>query len=70
MKLEQSPQIFEKYSYIKFQENSSSASWVFHVGGRTDRQEKANSLFLEFCKLAQKQNNDSYWQDRKTHPMP
>jgi len=33
---------------------------VFHVGGRMDRQDKANNLFMEFCKLAQKLNNDFY----------
>jgi len=36
MKLEFSRQIFEKYSNIKFHENPSSGSRVFHADRRTD----------------------------------
>ena len=38
-----SPQIFEKYSNIKFRENLSSGSRVSSI--RTDRHEEANSIF-------------------------
>ena len=36
MKLEFFGQIFEKYSSIKFHENSSSGSGVVHADGQTD----------------------------------
>jgi hypothetical protein len=54
IKLEFSQQIVEKYTNIKFQENSSGGSRVVPCG-RTDKYNKANSLlffFLQFCKRA------------------
>jgi len=47
MKLEISPQVFRKYSNIKFHKNPSSGSEVLPCGQR-DRQEKANSCFVQF----------------------
>jgi hypothetical protein len=57
MKLEFSQQIKKKYSAIKFHKNPSSGSRVVLCGrtdGRTDRQEKANSRFSQFCERARK----------------
>ena len=51
MKLEFSRHIFEKHSNIKFHENPSSASGVVPLG-RTDRYDKANSRFSQFCERA------------------
>ena len=51
MKLEFSPQIFEKYSSIKLYENPSNGSWGVPCG-RTDRHDKANSHVLQFCEHA------------------
>jgi hypothetical protein len=51
MKVEFSQHIFEKYSYIKFDENLSSGSRVF-LWGQTDRHNEADSLFLQFCEHA------------------
>jgi len=48
MKLEFSQQIFEKYSSIKFHENTSSGSRVVPCG-RTDRHNETNSRFSQFC---------------------
>jgi hypothetical protein len=42
---------FEKYSYMKFHENSSSGSQVFPCG-RTDGREEANSHFSQFYERA------------------
>ena len=36
MKIEFSQKIYEKYSNIKFHENPSSGSELFHADGRTD----------------------------------
>jgi hypothetical protein len=56
MKFVFSTQIFLKYSDIKFHENPSSGSQVvsfLHADGRTDghtdRLDKANSRFSQFC---------------------
>jgi len=46
LKLEFSQQIFAKYSNIKYHEDLSSGSWVFHV----DRCDKANSHFLQLLR--------------------
>jgi hypothetical protein len=55
--LEFSGQIFrKKYSDIKFYENPSSGSELFHADGRTDgridRHDGANSRFLQLYKRA------------------
>ena len=52
-KHEFSGQIFETYSNIKFNGNTSSESRVVPCG-RTDRHEEANSRFLQFCHHAYK----------------
>jgi len=53
MNLEYSWQILEKYSNIKFNENPSSGSRIFHADGRkdgqTDRHDEANSCFSQLC---------------------
>jgi hypothetical protein len=57
IKLEFSQQIFEKYSSIKFHENSSSGSKDVPCGqkdGRTDTHDEANSHFSQFCECASK----------------
>jgi hypothetical protein len=47
-KLQYSRQTLEKSSDIKFHENSSIGSGVFHADGRTDRHEEANSrLYMQ-----------------------
>jgi hypothetical protein len=51
MMLEFSQQIFEKYSNIKFTDKWSSRSRVIQHG-RTDRHDKANSRFSQFCERA------------------
>jgi hypothetical protein len=53
MKLELSRQIFEKYSYIKFDENSFSESLICKCG-RTDRHDKANIRFSQFVSAHKK----------------
>ena len=47
MKLEFSPQIFEKYSGIGLYENPSSRSWVVQCG-RMDRRKGPDSRFTKF----------------------
>jgi hypothetical protein len=42
--------IFEKYSNIKFNENSSSGSPIFFM--RTDKHDETNSLFSQFRERA------------------
>jgi len=57
MNLEFSGQILEKYSNIKFHENSSSESRVVpggEKGGRKDRFDEANRPFSYFCEHADK----------------
>jgi len=51
MKPEFSRQILEKSSNIKCQENPSSVSRVVPCW-RTDRHDKVNSPFLQFCERA------------------
>jgi hypothetical protein len=46
-------QIFEKYSNLEFHENPSSGRWVVPCGW-TDRHDKANSRFSQFCESAEK----------------
>jgi hypothetical protein len=48
MTLEFSQQIFEKYSCVKFHENSSSRSRVVACG-QTDRHDELNNSFSQFC---------------------
>ena len=48
MKLEFSLQSFEKYSYTKFNENSSSGSRVVPCGQIEDGADEANSRFSHF----------------------
>jgi hypothetical protein len=49
-KLVFSKHISEKYSNIKFNENPSSGSELFHAAGeRADRYDEATSRFLQFC---------------------
>jgi len=43
MKFEFSRQIFEKISNIKFHENPSNESRLFHADGQTNGQDEANS---------------------------
>jgi hypothetical protein len=48
---------FPKYSNIKLHENPASESQVVpcaRAGGRTDRQDEANSSFPHFCQSALK----------------
>jgi hypothetical protein len=59
MKPEFSRQIFKKFSYMEFHENSSSWSRVIPCGGvdrrtdgRTDRYDEGNSRFSEFWESA------------------
>ena len=54
IKLVLSPQIFEKYSNIKFHKNPSSWSPVVPLGRgeRTDRHDDANSRLPQFCERA------------------
>jgi hypothetical protein len=55
IKVEFSPQIFEKYSNIKFHENQSSASrGVFwgQTDGETDRNDEDKSRFSKFPERA------------------
>ena len=50
-------QIFEKFSNIKFHENSSSAIRVVQCGradGQTDRHDEAKSRLSQFCERAKK----------------
>jgi len=51
MNLEFLRQIFKKFSDIKFHENPSSGSRVIPMqkDGQTDRRDKANGCFLQFC---------------------
>jgi len=51
MKREFSPQIFEKYSNIKFHENSPVGIELFHADGMT-RQDEANNRVSQFCECA------------------
>jgi hypothetical protein len=51
MKLEYSPQIFEKYSNIKFNENPSSGSRVVPCE-RMDTRNEDNSRFSQFYERA------------------
>jgi hypothetical protein len=64
MKFDYSQQIFEKYSDIKFRENPSSGSLVVPCGqakGQTDRHDKANSRFSQFCARASRPLFDLYF---------
>jgi len=47
MKLEFSRQMYEKYANIKLHENPSSVT-----EGQTDRHDKANNRFPQFCERA------------------
>jgi hypothetical protein len=51
MKFDFSRQIFEKYSDIKFHENTSSGGRVVPCR-QTDRHDEANNCFSQLCKLA------------------
>ena len=53
-KLEFSIQIFEKYSDIKFHENSSIGADLLHADRRVDRRDESNSRFSQFCEGAEK----------------
>jgi len=48
MKIESFRQTFEKYSNIKFRENSLSGTRVIPCG-QTDRHDDANSHISQFC---------------------
>jgi len=55
IKLELSRQIFDKYSYIKFYENSFGAGRVVACGqtdGETDRHDEAKRPFRSFMNAA------------------
>jgi hypothetical protein len=51
MKIEFSKQIFEKYTNLKFNENPSNGGRVV-PSGRTDRHDKNNDRFTEYCECA------------------
>jgi len=70
MKLEFSWQIFKKYWSIKFHDKSSTGSHVVPCW-RTDRHDKANSHFSQFCKhsLTQKKHKFSR-QKQKSALLP
>jgi len=51
MTLEFSQQIFEKYSYVKFNENSSNGSRIVPCG-RTDRRTDMTKLIVAFRNFA------------------
>jgi hypothetical protein len=54
MKVEFSVQIFEKFSHIKFYENSSAGSRVTdgRTDGQTDNRDEADRRFSQFCERA------------------
>jgi len=58
VKLENSLQIFEKYSNTKLHENPSSGAELFNVDGQTasqtDGHDETNSHFSQFCERAGK----------------
>jgi len=54
MTLEFSPHIFEKYSNIKFRENSSIESRIVPHGRRTGRHSETNVRFSQFWGRAYK----------------
>jgi len=76
IKLEFSRQIFEKYSNVKYHENTSSGSRVVlcgRVNRQTDRQAGMTKLRVAFKNYpkAQKKKIRSYhaaWKDRVSHP--
>jgi len=47
-----SPQIFAKYSNIKFHTNRAVGAELFHADRRTDRHDEADSRFSKFCECA------------------
>jgi len=51
-KLEFSSQIFEKYSNIKFHENSSIGAELLRSNRRIDGHDEGNSRFSPFCERA------------------
>ena len=51
MKLEFSRLIFEKVTYIRFDQNSSSGRQIV-PRGRADEHDEANSRFSQFCERA------------------
>jgi len=55
MKLEFSPQIFEKYLNINFHENSSSGTEFFHADGQTNGgHDQAEVAFRNFANASKK----------------
>jgi len=60
MILEFSRHIFEKYSRIKFNENPLSGNQVVPCG-RTDRHDKANTLFIVLLPARQKTRKIETW---------
>jgi len=61
MKFEFSRQAFEKYSISNFMKIRPVGAELFPADGRTDRRDKANSRFQQFCeKPVQKGNIKMY----------
>jgi hypothetical protein len=50
MKLDYAGNIFEKYSIIKFHENTSCGSRVVNADGQINGHNGVNSRFSQFCK--------------------
>jgi len=52
MKLEFSPQIFDKYSNTNFMKIRPVGSKLFQADTGTDGHDKVNNRFLQFCESA------------------
>jgi hypothetical protein len=55
MKLEFSRYIFEKDEISNVMKTSPAGAGIFHVDGRTDRNDEANIRFSQFCEKSLKQ---------------
>ena len=58
---------FQKNSQVKFHENLSSGSWVFHVEGRRDRQTDMTRLtfpFHNFMNVSKNDTDDKMWSSK------
>ena len=62
MKLEFSPQIFEKYSTMKLYKNRVGAG-LFHTDGRRDRHDESNSCSAHFGKSRLKMNQSLFYRE-------
>ena len=66
--LEFSQEILEKYSNIKFDENSSSEAEMFHVDRRTDRQTHMTKLIVAFGNFANAPKKPVVWNPKFKTP--